>query len=221
MPVHASFIRLTAATGRVVRDFIDLFAIEGRIAAFSLVQMIVSGVMCLLTVIVAWIFACIGVVDALVEHYDWSYSVALLILAAIHALLAIAMAASVRAHAMRGFFPKIFDQIHGHNPAETRHHHITASELEKELAVREQELEESKRKLGTAVAEGKREARLGIKSPLVIGTGVALLGALVVLVRSRRPRGAARSLFRVGLEQAAKVAVAALLKRSIERRRSP
>ena len=53
MPVHASFAHLTAAAGRVVRNFIDLFAIEGRIAAFSLVRMIIGGVMCLLTVIVS------------------------------------------------------------------------------------------------------------------------------------------------------------------------
>src|SRR3954465_12909555 len=163
-------------------DFIELFAVEGRIASLTLVRLIVLGITAGIFCVIAWLFLCLAAVSALVSALDWEWSYALLLLAVVHIAVAGAMIMFARKAAANAFFPAILSHVR-RNSRHERHpkpHHDLA-ELEKEREICDQALTHATFEAAERVAESKRALRTTLTSPTVVAGAVGLGAALGLL----------------------------------------
>src|SRR6201999_1292051 len=104
--------KAAAAMRRTVRDFVQLFAAEGRLASHTVIRIIVLSVMGGTFIAIAWLLFCLGLAAQLVDAYDWGWGAALCLVGGVHVLPAVALLLFANRAASPPFFPRTLAQLH-------------------------------------------------------------------------------------------------------------
>jgi len=111
MPIPKSAGAAIDETRQAWRDFVELFAVEGRLASLSLVRLIVFALLGGILLIISWLLLCVSLVDALHTAYAWEWKYVIAALAGSHLFAACLMLFSLRKIASRFFFPSTLAEI--------------------------------------------------------------------------------------------------------------
>jgi len=105
MPIAKSAGTALNESRHAWRDFVELFAIEGRLASLTLVRLIVLALLGGILIIIAWLLLCLSVAEALHAGYAWELKYIVAALAGFHLLAAFLAVCALRKTARRFFFP--------------------------------------------------------------------------------------------------------------------
>ena len=131
MPIAKSMGAALGETRHAWRDFVELFAIEGRLASLKLVRLIILAILGGLLIVIAWLLLCFVGAYVLYERYLWEWKYILLGIAGIHIGAAFVVVLVVRKTGGQFFFPATLAQIRGLKDQE-RVPHIGIRDLERE-----------------------------------------------------------------------------------------
>ncbi|HXC40204.1 MAG TPA: phage holin family protein [Burkholderiales bacterium] len=168
---------------QVVRDFVQLFAIESRLASHAAIRVTVFGVLSGTLLAIAWMLLWMALAGHLVNAYDWTWPQALCLVAAVHVAAAAVLALLSRHAAKEPFFPRTLAQLHGathghphgHHPSGESHRPAT---LRAELAAHERSLQQAKLDVDAQLTHCKAVAKKQLAHPVVLA-GALGLGAVL------------------------------------------
>ncbi len=159
-------------------DFIDLFAIEGRLASLRAIRIIVLAVSAGLMITMVWLFLLIALALWLIDTYDWKWSYVFCMFAFMHAIAAAIMLKVTYRNATARFFPATLGQFRDDPNTAKPVDLIGLENLQRQREYRESSLEDKKRMLAAQLAEAKATAKGTLVKPMVlagaIGAGLLL-----------------------------------------------
>lgn len=155
------------------RDFVDLFAIEGRLASLRLIQLIILGLLGGLLIIIAWILLCLAGGQFLHQRYGWDWQYILLVLSGFHLIATLFVALAARDCSKRLFFPATLAQLRGKKGCPDTPF-LSISEMEKDRQIVEASLARSKVAANQALRETEHEFKLWVSQPAVLLSAVAV-----------------------------------------------
>ena len=176
-----------AESRHVWRDFVELFAIEGRLASLRLVRLIIFALLGGLLIIMAWFLLCLAGAETLHQRYGWEWKYILLALAGFHFAAALLVVLALRDTGRRLFFPATLAHIRGRKD----HHsvpHLKITELERDRQVVEASLKRAKVAAAQAARQSEQEFKAWITKPSVLASA-AVIGFFLA---PRRPRNGVR-----------------------------
>lgn len=155
------------------RDFVELFAIEGRIASLRLVRLIILALLGGLLILIAWFLLCLAGAETLRQRYEWEWNYILLALASFHLVAALLVVLALCDTGKRFFFPAILAQLRGNKD----HHdvpHFGNTKLEQDRQLVEASLERAKLATTQAVRRSEQEFKVWLTKPTVLASAVAV-----------------------------------------------
>ena len=171
------------------RDFVDLFAIEGRLASLRLIQLIILALLGGLLIIIAWILLCLAGGQVLHQRYGWQWQYILLALAGVHLIATLVVVLRLRDSSKRLFFPATLAHLRGKNER-VGTLPLSISEMERHREIVEASLERTKVAAKQAMRQSEEEFKLWITKPSVLLSAVAV-GYFIA--PRRKPAGVERT----------------------------
>lgn len=169
------------------RDFVELFAIEGRLASLRLVRLIIFALLGGLLIIIAWFLLCLAGADTLHQRYGWEWKYILLALAGFHLAAALLVVLASRNIGRRLFFPATLAHIRGREARDSVPH-LKITDLERDRQIVEASLERAKVAAAQAARQSEQEFKAWITQPSVLASA-AVIGFFLA---PRRPKNGMR-----------------------------
>lgn len=155
------------------REFIELFAIEGRLASLRFVRLIIFALLGGLLLLIAWLLLCLAGAEILHQRYVWEWKYILLSLAGFHMVLALFAVFALRETAGQFFFPATLRQVRGRK-GQTNGPTLSVGALEQERESVEASLEKAKSSTVQAMLQSEHNLKSWVTKPSVLASAVAL-----------------------------------------------